>query len=247
VVHNYTDGNAKANFGFLAPIYADGTKLPLILIARRKTQQCHQQFSDAILEPHQIWHSPRGSSAENLMLDYLEWLREQLPNGPVCLILDQYRQHDTETFQANAEQFGITILWILKGTTRIYQPLDRRVFGAFRSKGRAKWRTYYFERNNPCDTQTAAALLIASSDELSDSVIATGWNFNETPTELDGDDSPDDREFELDLYSDSDEWDEDYPGQSAQNDPLGNKYRLYIHLIWHVLLSKRSICRSMQD
>jgi hypothetical protein len=82
-------------------------------------------------------------------------------------------------FQAKAEHLGISLLWIPKGATGIYQPLDRRVFGALISKGRAKWRSHYFEHNSPCDTETAASLLIASWNELPDSVIAAGWNFDE--------------------------------------------------------------------
>jgi hypothetical protein len=38
-----------------------------------------------------------------LMLDDLEWLREQLPHGPICLILGQYHTHDTAAFQAKAD------------------------------------------------------------------------------------------------------------------------------------------------
>jgi hypothetical protein len=34
-------------------------------------------------------------------------------------------------------------------------------------------------------------------NELSDSVMAAGWNFDETPAEFDSDDSSDDKEFEL--------------------------------------------------
>jgi hypothetical protein len=51
--------------------------------------------------------------------------------------------------------------------------------------------------NSPCDTETVAALLIASWNELSDSVIAAGWNCDEIPAELDSDDSSDDEKFEL--------------------------------------------------
>jgi hypothetical protein len=153
------------------------------------------------------------------MLDEVEWLREQLPHWPICLILYQYRTHDTAAFQAKAEHLGISLLWIPKGATGIYQSLDRRVFGALRSKGRVKWRSYYFEYNSRCDTQTAAALLIASWNELSDSVIAAGWNFDEPPAELDSDDSSDDEEFKLNLNSDSDEWDEGYSDQGSEDGP----------------------------
>jgi hypothetical protein len=41
------------------------------------------------------------------------------------------------------------------------------------------------------------ALLIASWNELSDSAIAAGWNFDETPAELDSNDSSDHEEFQL--------------------------------------------------
>jgi hypothetical protein len=51
--------------------------------------------------------------------------------------------------------------------------------------------------NSPCNAETAAALVIASRNEILDSVIATGWNFDEMPAELDSDDSSDDEEFEL--------------------------------------------------
>jgi hypothetical protein len=51
--------------------------------------------------------------------------------------------------------------------------------------------------DSPCDTETAAALVITSWNELSDSVITSGWDFDETPAELDSDDSSDDEEFEL--------------------------------------------------
>jgi hypothetical protein len=83
------------------------------------------------------------------MPDYLERLRELLPHGPICLILDQYRTGDTAAFQAKAEHLGISLLWIPKETAGIYQPLDRRVFGALKSGGRAKWWSYCFEHNSP--------------------------------------------------------------------------------------------------
>jgi hypothetical protein len=51
IVHNYTDGGGKANFSFFALICANGTKLPLILIARGKTLRCRQQFGDQVPDP----------------------------------------------------------------------------------------------------------------------------------------------------------------------------------------------------
>jgi hypothetical protein len=45
-VHNYADGDTKANFSFFALIYIDGTKLALTSIARGKAMRCHQQSGD---------------------------------------------------------------------------------------------------------------------------------------------------------------------------------------------------------
>jgi hypothetical protein len=54
VVHNYAIGDAKANFTFFVSICADGSRLPLILIARGKTQRCHQQFGNHPGHEHEI-------------------------------------------------------------------------------------------------------------------------------------------------------------------------------------------------
>jgi hypothetical protein len=218
VVHNDQDGDPKANFSFFGSICADGTKLPLILIARGKTARSHRQFGHQVPDPHAIWHSPRGWSTESLMLDSLDWLRARVPDGPICLILDQYGTHVTEAVQNKASELGTSLLWVPKGATGIYQPLDRRVFGALKSKGRAKWRRSNLEQSNRCDRETAAALLIASWEELSDSVVSAAWDFDEPSAELDSDDSSDDDEFDLTLDSNSDGLDAESSDCAAEED-----------------------------
>jgi hypothetical protein len=140
------------------------------------------------------------------MLHYPDWLRKQLPNRPVRLILDRCGTHETDNFLTKSQHLGISLLWIPKGATGICQPLDRRVFGGLKAKGRAEWRIFYLEHNKPCDRAISAALLRASREELSESVVSAGWHFNERPLELDRDDSMDGDEFELTLDSDSEEW-----------------------------------------
>jgi hypothetical protein len=67
VVHNYADGDSKANLTFFASILADGSRLPLSLITRGTTERCHKQFGDHYGYEHEIWHSPRGWSIKSLM------------------------------------------------------------------------------------------------------------------------------------------------------------------------------------
>jgi hypothetical protein len=70
----------------------------------------------------------------------------------------------------------------------------------------------------------AAALLIASWVELSDSVISAAWDFDEIPAELDRDDSSDDDEFELALDSNSDSPDENASDCGSEDDLETNKH-----------------------
>jgi hypothetical protein len=63
---------------------------------------------------------------------------------------------------------------------------------------------FIFEQSNCCDRETAAALFIASWEELSDSVVSAAWDFDEPSAELDSDDSSDDDKFDLMLDSNRD-------------------------------------------
>jgi hypothetical protein len=72
VVRNCITADRKANFSFFASICVNGTTFPFIVIAGGKTVRCNQQFGDQVPEPHQTWHSLRGWSTEDLMLDYLD-------------------------------------------------------------------------------------------------------------------------------------------------------------------------------
>jgi hypothetical protein len=43
-VHQYTDGDTKANFTFFATIAGDGTRWPLIMLVKGKARRCHAQL-----------------------------------------------------------------------------------------------------------------------------------------------------------------------------------------------------------
>jgi hypothetical protein len=87
-----------------------------------------------------------------------------------------------------------------------------------KSKAKSKRRNFSFKHGRSCDKIIAVGLLIASWQELSDSAISAGWNFDETPIELDSDDSSDDESFVLILDSDSDEWDDTCSNLTSEED-----------------------------
>jgi hypothetical protein len=162
-MNRFINGDVKATFTFFASVVADGTKLSLILVTKGKTTRCHKQFGRHHAYPHEIWHSPNGWCTEVLMVQYLHWLRTQSMAPDICLLLDQFDAQETPTVHDEASRLNSHLVFMPKGGTGRYQPLDRRVFGALKSKGRAKWARYY--EANPgrvCTCKIAADLLLIS-------------------------------------------------------------------------------------
>jgi hypothetical protein len=89
-VHNYVDGDPKTNFTFFATIIAEGTKFPLILVAKGKTARCYGQLGQRDQFENEIWHSPSVWCTVPLIQQYLHWLRARIPGEPICLIMDQF-------------------------------------------------------------------------------------------------------------------------------------------------------------
>jgi hypothetical protein len=118
--------------------------------------------------------------------------------------MDQFSAHGTDRVLSTARGLMVEIIWVPKGATRLYQPLDRRVFDALKSKGSAKWRCLYAQNyRHPYNRETARWLLLGSWDELSHPVMTASWDFNEEGPDNDSDDS--DNHFELRLDMDGED------------------------------------------
>jgi hypothetical protein len=139
-VCHYYKSDAKANFPFFATIIADGSKLPWILIAKRNTDRCHEQLGSHDSDICDGWHWRSEWSTAPWMTRYLKWLRVRIPQEPLCLIMDQFMTQAAPEIQEEGEEWGIKMIWVPKGETGRYQPLDRRRFGALKSKGKVEWR-----------------------------------------------------------------------------------------------------------
>jgi hypothetical protein len=88
-VKRFINGDVKASFSFFACVKADGTQLPLWLIAQGRTPRCRRQLGVHPGHVYDIWYSPAGWCHEQLMTAYLDWLWPQLKAPVICLILDQ--------------------------------------------------------------------------------------------------------------------------------------------------------------
>jgi hypothetical protein len=73
------------------------------------------------------------------MMAYLESVRHHLQTLAICLILDQYRDHDSAKIHTTAHSLNIETAFVPKVDRGKYPHLDGRTFGALKAKGRAKW------------------------------------------------------------------------------------------------------------
>jgi hypothetical protein len=210
-VKRCVNGDVKAAFTFFASVVADGTKLSLVLIAKGKNALYHRQLETHGSFPHEVWHSQNGWCNEVLMVQWLEWLREQIAVPEICLVLDQFDAHDTRRIHEAANSRNIHIVLISKSGTGRYQPRDRRVFGALKAKGRAKWTRQY--EANPgviCTRSMAADLLLTCWAEPDQSCVLAGWDLEEDPLESGSSSDESDGEWSLTLV--------DEPGERSSRE-----------------------------
>ena len=182
------DGNEKQGLTVLASVTASGQKLPLLILAKGKTQRCEQTQLPEDIGAHFKFHSQSGWSTREVMMKYLELLREQFPaagGGAVPprlhLILDMYASHRMDDVIAAANDMNIEFHFIPPGLTDEFQPLDRRVFGCLKAAGKTAFRHLY--RKNPeqkFNTRCAVECLVKAWNHLSSNVIDEAWGIYTT-------------------------------------------------------------------
>ena len=188
----HLDGDEKEGITVVACVTASGCKLPLWLIAKGKSDRCHDQLGETC--GHLVTHSESGWSTVETFSLFIMSVRERFPdNDPVYLLLDQYSVHRTEPIRTLAQSLGVELIFLPPGMTDTYQPLDRRVFGVLKQYLRLLWRREYLA--NPLQKFTkkkAVQLLIPAWERISPYIIQAGWSvYNESDDESDDDDDED--------------------------------------------------------
>jgi hypothetical protein len=195
----YIDGDPKAGLTLLGTVTAAGTKLPLLLVAKGLTSRCHKQFGIDLSErwPVYITHSPSGWVTQGVFNEYLVWLRQLIPHGPLCLVIDQYPTHVSVSSTLEAARLGIQLIRVPKGATGTWQPLDRRVYGVMKSNAHAKWARHFVDAEIPIPTKALAAeLALQAWHDLSQDIILAAWDFdNSYSSGSEGMDSENDEAF----------------------------------------------------
>ena len=174
-----TKDDEKKCLTALATIKADGTKLPLMIIAKGKTPRAEQsQLGDTGV--HLTGHSPSGWMTQENFEKYLMWIRESSGHDrTIHLILDLYAVHRTEASKLMAQGCGIELHFIPESFTDQLQPLDRRCFGALKATARRVFREHFcsniFRRNQKPSKEQMVQSLIYSWEHLGCNVVDYSW------------------------------------------------------------------------
>ena len=205
------NGSDKEAFTAIATINYDKKKLPLMLLAKGKTEICHKQFNGIVrdesgIENFHVFHTESGWSTTDAMDHYFNQLREDYKilygdrgfndETIIDLMWDCYSVHRNNEIKEQAKKKNINLIFIPPGLTDKCQPLDMHVFGALKAKARKMWLDYCISNKDAVfSKRIAGSILIRAWNELSDLTIDKAWSVYEEEIK---------NEEELDSYSTSD-------------------------------------------
>jgi hypothetical protein len=184
------NGSDKDGMTVLASITADGKKLPLLFIAKGRTERVHQTQIGNV-EGHWVNHTESGWETESCFIDYLNKLRVAMGSDPFHLICDLYAAHRTDAVKAHARKLEITLHLIPASCTDELQPLDRKIFGVLKAKVKRDFRDAVHQQQvqnrilgvNADVKRTkaeAAQDMVKAWNELSEATTLSAWNIYRT-------------------------------------------------------------------
>ena len=131
----------KTDITVIAACSRAGKKLPLRILASGKTPRCTDRYRESPkLRRHFASHaltidySLKGWSTSEVMIRYLQWLKDLNDGRFLHVIWDVHASHRHETVQEWASNNSVGLTYIPAGQTDEWQPLDRRVFGSLKRR-----------------------------------------------------------------------------------------------------------------
>jgi hypothetical protein len=169
----------RRGFTIIATITAAGEALPPLFIANGTTQRAMSRFKIP-LDSSDVWVdcSIGGWVNADLTIRYLQRIRDYYADGSLLFLFwDRFSAHLQEEVEAKARELNIEIGLIPGGGTSLFQPLDRRFFGAMKATGARKWYQMYWEDPNTMFTDDIAAqIAIASYKAVTQDLILDAWD-----------------------------------------------------------------------
>ena len=175
-VKTLIQGNEKDNMTVIASITAEGKKLPLMFIAKGKTERAeNSQIGD--IGPHWKTHSESGWMTNEAFQEYLKKLREHFgDNETIHLVLDCYKTHKSELTRNLAKNLNISLHFIPPGMTDEFQPLDRKIFGIVKAHAKKFYRKRVKNGIGNITKSGACQDMIQAWDLIKESSVLDSWN-----------------------------------------------------------------------
>jgi hypothetical protein len=139
-------GNDKEGFTLLLIISAGGKFLKPILVAKGKTKRSLNKFSlnNKIIGTY----SNNGWVNNGIMKVALQQIYKTTKGKKSFLLLDQFSAHVSDFIINEAKNYNIHLIFIPKGKTDIFQPLDYSINGILKEKAKKLWRRERINNRN---------------------------------------------------------------------------------------------------
>ena len=132
-------GNNKDGFTITLTISYGGNVLIPILTVKGKTELCLKKYD---IDKGKILgtYSNNGWVNNKIILIALEQICNHTDGKDSALLLDQFAVHCTEFIKKEAKKRNIELIYVPKGLTYKYQPLDVLIHGILKQKAKYLWR-----------------------------------------------------------------------------------------------------------
>jgi len=164
------NGNEKEGVTTTLIINASGLMLKPIITAKGKTNLSLKKYklnNDVIGT-----YSNNGWMNAGIMKILLNTISEKTLNKHSCLLLDQHPSHTTQFVKNYASEKKIDLIYVPKGYTYKYQPLDAGINGIIKQKSKAIWRSEKIKNPNLKITNADGIKhLLTSINEISKETI----------------------------------------------------------------------------
>ena len=168
------NNNEKEGVTTTLIINAAGEILKPIITAKGKTKLSLKKYNltDEVIGTY----SNNGWMNTCIMKILIDLINVKTNNKKACLLLDQHPSHCTEFIKQYSLKKNIELIYIPKGYTYKYQPLDVSINGIIKQKSKAKWRSEKIKNPDLKITNADGIkhLLIAIS-EISKKTIETSF------------------------------------------------------------------------
>ena len=138
-----TTGHEKYHFTVVLACLADGTKLPPVVMFKRKTKPKDPVPRGVIVRVH-----PKAWMDEAGLVDWVTTVWSRRPGGllrkPGLLVRDSFRPHMSDNVKMKLKQLKTDAVVIPGGLTPIIQPLDVSVNKPFKDSVKGQWITWVY-------------------------------------------------------------------------------------------------------